>query len=117
MQFTLTIECNNQAFADNPLDEIHRLLEDVMEKLRSQRSEGVLVDYYGNTVGKFELTREPRDDDQDMAENLCQTVSHLQRLMQFGGASDLEEAFREYVADNEIDMNVDNVDFDDLMES
>lgn len=117
MQFNLTIECDNQAFADNPLDEIHRLLEDVMEKLQQQRSEGVLVDYYGNTVGKFELVREPKDDDQDMAENLCQTVSHLQRLSQIGGSDDLEEAFREYVAENGIEVNVDNVDFDELMES
>jgi hypothetical protein len=65
MEFTVTIECDNDAFSDDPADEIVRLLEDIVEWLQAGRTEGPLIDYYGNTVGHYELTGEPEEDEDD----------------------------------------------------
>lgn len=65
MKFTLTINCDNAAFTDEetgapyPAPEIARLLRVAAERVETYyRENGPLVDYNGNTVGRFELTEQ-----------------------------------------------------------
>jgi len=119
MQFTVTIECDNDAFSDDPADEIVRLLEDIVESLQAGKTEGRLIDYYGNTVGKFELSGEPEEEDEDAdneaqgeAENIAMNVEPLYLLGQEGDEIGLEAAFREHIAgDRFCTIDPDNVDY------
>jgi hypothetical protein len=55
MKFVLEIQCDNDAFAENPNNEVVRLLHEVANRLEKDgHSCGGLVDYNGNSVGRFE---------------------------------------------------------------
>ncbi len=62
MKFTLTIECGNAAFEDEPLAEIARILEEQTKKIEHWVGDGskvwdsTLYDINGNKVGKAVLT-------------------------------------------------------------
>ena len=53
--FKLTIETDNEAFDYREL-EIERILIDVARRVALGATEGVIADYNGNLVGKFEIT-------------------------------------------------------------
>ena len=56
MKFTLTLNCDNEAFAEDPTLEIARLLRAVVERLEQDGARaGVLMDINGNRVGRFDL--------------------------------------------------------------
>ena len=56
--FTLKIETDNAAFEDSPSWEVARILEGLINKLRTDTmaETGVAVDFNGNIVGRWELT-------------------------------------------------------------
>ncbi len=56
MQFTLTINCENDAFLNNTSRELARILRLVAEHVPDNPDEGKLRDYNGHTVGHWELT-------------------------------------------------------------
>lgn len=53
--FKLTIEMGNEAFADDPNEELARLLERAAKRLRDGYAEDTLRDANGNTVGKWSV--------------------------------------------------------------
>ena len=63
MQFILTIECGNAAFADDYREyEIRRILEDVVNRLRNGAGFPMpLRDINGNTVGTAVIEGEEND--------------------------------------------------------
>lgn len=58
--FKLTIETGNDAFADEPNEELARLLEKAAQRLRSGYVSDTLRDSNGNTVGKWDTGRKAR---------------------------------------------------------
>ena len=59
MNFTLTVICDNPAFADNPEIELARILRDAAKKLSEQAAFAQqLYDINGNKVGKTEFIAE-----------------------------------------------------------
>lgn len=62
MKFTLSIQCDNEAFRDAEL-EVARLLRRTADHVEEQFARsGVLMDHNGNRVGKFTLTGRKRSD-------------------------------------------------------
>lgn len=59
MEFTLTFDCDNDAFADDPSDEIARILDNVARRVNDGARDGKIMDVNGNTVGNFTLTGTP----------------------------------------------------------
>jgi hypothetical protein len=57
MSFKLTIETDNEAFADGP-EEIVRLLRQVASRLMYDEVQGKLVDINGNYVGGWDSAAE-----------------------------------------------------------
>ena len=55
-QFTVTLDMGNAAMLT--CDDVARALEDVIAKLRDERSNGIVRDGNGNTVGRFAFTSE-----------------------------------------------------------
>lgn len=55
MRFTLTIDCDNDAFEDRPTGEVERILLEMLERGRLWKGtdRGELSDINGNTVGRF----------------------------------------------------------------
>lgn len=59
--FTLTIDCDNDAFSPDEGDgipEIARILRHVADKVESRRVHGGIMDINGSKVGEFDLTEE-----------------------------------------------------------
>lgn len=63
MMFTLTIECDNVAFANDPGDEIGRILQKLAATVEIEGAypgnSWALRDVNGNTVGTAEFTSSP----------------------------------------------------------
>lgn len=121
MEFTLTIECDNAAFADGSLAyELRTIMSRITGKIEGGAREGNAIDTNGNVVGGWSLggdAAEEENEDQDEAENIAQNIEHLYDLGQAGDADGLEAAFREYAAENNgVWVDCDNVDFDQLVE-
>lgn len=56
MKFTLTISMDNDAFADEPREEVARILYTVVKKLKLTRDlEANVSDVNGNRVGSWEI--------------------------------------------------------------
>ena len=55
--FKLTIETGNASFADDPNEELARMLEKVAQRLRDGWLRDSLRDANGNTVGKWDTGR------------------------------------------------------------
>jgi ABC-type Co2+ transport system permease subunit len=51
--FTLTIDCDNDAFEDMPQAEVARILHNVAERILYPLMDGTCRDVNGNTVGSF----------------------------------------------------------------
>lgn len=56
MNFTLSIDCDSDAFAADPTAEIARILRKTAQRLVSGADSGRLLDVNGNTVGEFTTT-------------------------------------------------------------
>lgn len=61
MQFTLTIECGNDAFHNNTSREIARILAIVADRAPDEPDYGHILDYNGNRVGRWELSDEDEE--------------------------------------------------------
>ena len=46
---------SGQAFEDYGDMEVERILENIIKKVKSGYTEGKILDYNGNTIGKWEL--------------------------------------------------------------
>jgi len=57
MTFKLEIRCDNEAFADDPMIEVQRILQKVSENV-IYRSVGACMDVNGNKVGTWEIDNE-----------------------------------------------------------
>lgn len=55
MQFTLTMNTDNDAFAADPTAEIARILRKTAQRIVNGTTEGRVLDVNGNTVGTFTL--------------------------------------------------------------
>lgn len=75
-RFTLTIDCDNEAFEPNPAAELRRILRDLGDSQRLYEgidpadrrygaNEGSLRDGNGNTVGGWRFDNTPSGDDED----------------------------------------------------
>lgn len=53
--FKLSIETTNEAFADDPNEEIARLLEKAAQRVRDGYQSDLLRDANGNTVGSWSI--------------------------------------------------------------
>lgn len=61
---TLEIESfDNEAFADNPHEEVARILREAADSIASGKEIGVLRDLNGNRVGSWALTLPESDQD------------------------------------------------------
>jgi hypothetical protein len=58
MKFTLTIDCDNSAFGDDPVPEVGSLLRQAADKVAMTSGVGTLRDSNGNTVGRFHFTED-----------------------------------------------------------
>jgi hypothetical protein len=59
MQFLVTIDCDNAAFADDPTCEVARMLRDVATRVEKDGADsGFLRDVNGNTCGNYRFTEE-----------------------------------------------------------
>lgn len=58
MKFTLEINSDNAAFADDPAGEIARILRAVAQTVERGREEGPAVDVNGNRVGVWRIEGE-----------------------------------------------------------
>lgn len=56
MRFVLTMDTDNDAFADGALPEVARILTDVARRVGEGSSAGTCRDINGNTVGEFTFT-------------------------------------------------------------
>ena len=55
--FKLKIETHNQAFEEYAAEEVARILEEAIIKLRGSQEDGQLLDLNGNVVGHYKLTK------------------------------------------------------------
>lgn len=55
MTFTMTVDMDNAAFADDP-DELARILAVVRGRVREGETDGRCMDVNGNRVGSWEIT-------------------------------------------------------------
>lgn len=60
MKFNVTFTVENAAFRDPEtgelvLEEVKRMLKNVIDNLERGRTSGAVIDYNGNNVGNFEL--------------------------------------------------------------
>lgn len=55
--FKLKIETGNQTFEAEASEEVARILEEVIIKLRGSQEDGRLFDLNGNPVGNYTLTK------------------------------------------------------------
>lgn len=60
MQFDLSIDCDNEAFTDDPTAEVARILRNLADRLTgaSPDEDYPLRDVNGNRVGKAEFTND-----------------------------------------------------------
>lgn len=54
MRFTLTIDCDNAAFDENP-NELDELVHVVAQRIEAGRESGKVMDHNGNSVGSWEI--------------------------------------------------------------
>ncbi len=54
-RFTLTIDCDNAAFEEQPAQELARILRDVAARIERGTDCGTVHDINGNTVGRFDM--------------------------------------------------------------
>lgn len=52
-KFTLTINCDNDAFEGDLNGEVARILRDAADRYEWTGGDGILLDCNGNTVGEF----------------------------------------------------------------
>lgn len=55
MRFTLTIDCDNAAFNENP-HELGTLVHVVAQRIDAGHTGGAVMDHNGNRVGSWEFT-------------------------------------------------------------
>jgi hypothetical protein len=55
MQFSIEINCDNDAFAESPGAEIAMILRTAAKRLENGQTSGKLFDANGNKVGTFQL--------------------------------------------------------------
>lgn len=56
MEFRLTFNMDNEAFAGDGCDEAARILREVANKVEAGRTEGSIMDANGNNVGTWEVS-------------------------------------------------------------
>ena len=61
MRFTLTINCDGEAFSELPGTEVARLLQRTAEHALTGHTEGILLDVNGNSVGTWAFTEADED--------------------------------------------------------
>lgn len=116
MQFKLTVDLDNAAFAGNIGGELGAVFARVTSKLGCGYTEGKVLDTNGNTVGHFELTGVPEPNiDQSEAEDVCWNDSWLRRVGQSGDEVALEAELLDYVSEHGLSINTGNVDYEALV--
>ena len=56
MKITIKIDTGNDAFIDDKMTEVDRLIEVATSKIRSGHRDGILQDINGNSVGNYKVT-------------------------------------------------------------
>ena len=55
MEFKMQFKMDNAAFTDYPEGEVKRILSEVTYEVENGQTYGVIMDYNGNKVGKWEI--------------------------------------------------------------
>ncbi len=66
VSFNISFDSSNAAFGDNreeALDEVTRIVKEVMTKIQNGREDGVVKDLNGNTIGDWNFYAETAEDD------------------------------------------------------
>ena len=53
MKFKIVINCDNDAFANNPVTETARLLRKIASEIDTEQGQSSCMDYNGNKVGVY----------------------------------------------------------------